>query len=1000
MIKRLLFFIIILYFLVNSLTFAQVDPAPMHTGSEFSSKNCSDNPATFEHRCWVDTAWVKRYNETICGIDYATAIAVDSFGYVYETGWSGTSNIPDYLTIKISPIGETLWAQRYNGPGNAADWAYAIAVDNQGNVYVTGESEGLGTSYDYATVKYNSSGIEQWVARYNGSGNGEDYPCSVKVDNQGNVYVTGASEGLSSELDYATIKYNTDGVMQWIQRYNGTGNFDDMAYSLDIDVSGNVYVTGESDGGDTESDYLIIKYNTNGIQQWTARYDGTGESYDYAYAIAVDNQGNVYVTGSSDDDDTDDDYITIKYNSAGVQQWYRRYDGTGNDDDVAYALAIDDLGNVYVTGESYGNNDTYNYATIKYNSSGTRQWVSIYDGTGNDYAYALAIDDLGNVYITGESYGSNTSFDYATIKYNSNGVQQWVQRYNGTNNSAEYASAIIVDNQNNIYITGTSEGLNSEFDYLTLKYNTNGIQQWSNRYNGIGNSVDEATALSTDGSGNIYITGTSTGSGTNNDYLTIKYNANGVQEWIQRYNGTGNNADNAYSLAVDNLGNIYVTGESEGLGTDYDYATIKYSSVGNQEWVQRYNGPRNLYDWANCIAVDSAGDVYVTGGSEGLSTDYDFATIKYNSAGIEQWVIRYNGASNSIDYANSIVADNSGNVYVTGTSTGSGTSYDFMTIKYNSAGVEQWVQRYNGPANSSDAGYAITVDASGNVYATGRSYGIGTRRDYVTIKYNNQGIEQWIARYNGTGNSDDMAYAIAVDNSGNAYVTGESQGSGTSADYVTIKYSANGVEQWVQRYNGTGNETDIARSIVLDNQSNVYITGVSFDSQSNSDYVTIKYNSSGIQQWIKNYNGTRNRSDNACAIGIDNLNNIIVTGTSEGWGTSIDYATVKYIQTNSVNENREPHATDRLLLEAKPNPFRTLTTVRYSLPTESKISLVVFDISGRYVKTLVDEFKNAGVYSVNWNGTDNMGMRVGQGVYFYVLKTDSQNIQKKMLMLK
>lgn len=973
MTRRFLLFFIILYFLVNSIVFAQ-----------------------------VDTAWVRRYNETICGIDYATAIADDSFGYVYVTGWSGTSNLPDYLTIKINPIGETLWVRTYDGPVNGSDWAYAIVVDNQDNVLVTGESEGLETGYDLVTVKYNSSGQEQWVARYNGFGDGEDYPCSIRVDNQGNVYVAGSSDVTNTGIDYATIKYNSSGTVQWVQRYNGTDNGDDIVHSMVIDDSGNVYITGESEGTNTEVDYLTIKYNTNGIQQWTARYDGTGESYDYAYSVAVDDYGNVIVTGSSGDDETDDDYITIKYNSAGVQQWYRRYDGTGNDDDVAYAVVVDNSGNVYVTGESYSNNNTYDYATIKYNSSGTRQWVTSYNGTGNgnDYAYSLVVDGLSNVYVTGESYGSNLSFDYATIKYNSAGVQQWAQRYNSPINGADCPCSVIIDNQNNVYITGASEGSNTESDYLTIKYNTGGIEQWLNRYNGQGNSIDEAYTLSIDNSGNIFVTGTSFGSGTKNDYLTIKYNSNGVQERVWRYNGPANSNDNAYSLAMDNSGNTYVTGESKGLNSDYDYATVKYNSAGIQEWVQRYNGSSNLYDWAASLAIDNLSNIYVTGGSEGISTDYDFATIKYNSAGVEQWVTRYNGPNNSVDYANAITVDDSGNAYVTGVSLSSGNSYDFVTIKYNSTGIEQWVQRYNGPANSSDAAYAITIDNSNNIYVTGKSYGSGTGRDYATIKYNSAGIEQWVVRYNGTGNGDDMAYAIAVDGHGNVYVTGESRGSGTSSDYVTIKYNSNGEEQWVQRYNGTGNGTDIACALVLDIQGNVYVTGTCFNTESNSDYVTIKYNSDGIQQWIKQYNGPRNNSDAATSIAVDNLGNVFVTGTSEGLRTSYDYATIKYVQTQGIEEKHEPLSANRLMLEAKPNPFESQIIIRYSLPANGKVSLQIFDVSGRLVKTLVDELQNPGVYRINWNGTDDRGKKAEQGVYFYILKFIDTKLEKKMLMLK
>ena len=113
------------------------------------------------------------------------------------------------------------WVQKYNGTGNNEDATQSMVVDSFGNVYVTGSSIGMGTSEDYTTIKYNSNGVQQWVQRYNGPGNGSDYVSSMVVDSFGNVYITGSSEGIGSRDDYATLKYNSNGVLQWVQRYNG-----------------------------------------------------------------------------------------------------------------------------------------------------------------------------------------------------------------------------------------------------------------------------------------------------------------------------------------------------------------------------------------------------------------------------------------------------------------------------------------------------------------------------------------------------------------------------------------------------------------------------------------------------------------------------------------------------------------------------------------------------------------------------------------------------------
>src|SRR5207249_1484602 len=218
---------------------------------------------------------------------------------------------------------------------------------------------------------------------------------------------------------------------------------------------------------------------------------------------------------------------------------------------------------------------------------------------------------------------------------------------------------------------------------------------------------------------------------------------------------------------------------------------------------------------ASAIAVDASGNVYVTGSSIGTTwPDYDYATIKYDSSGQQQWVARYSGPGNDLDFGNAIAVDASGNVYVTGASFGSGTGFDYATgfsdksgfdyatIKYDSSGEQQWVARYNGPANDDDEARAIKIDGSGNVYVTGYSVGSGTQEDYATIKYNASGAEEWVARYNGQANFNDDAAAIAVDASGNVYVTGWSVGSGTGYDYATVKYDNSGAEQWVARYDG------------------------------------------------------------------------------------------------------------------------------------------------------------------------------------------------------
>jgi len=451
-----------------------------------------------------------------------------------------------------------------------------------------------------------------------------------------------------------------DVIEEWVARYNGPGNYDDYAKAMVVDDSGNVYVTGHSYGSGSHYDYATTKYDSDGIEQWVERYNGPGNYHDTPRAIAVDAFGNVYVTGYSYGDGTISDYATIKYNSDGIEQWVARYNGPGNGNDLVFAMAVDDIGNVYVTGESYDDESRLDYTTIKYDGNGSQRWVATYNGSGNynDSAKAIALDAFGNAYVTGYSYGgAETHEDYATIKYDLSGRQLWVARYAGPSgpphSAYDVANAIIVDASGGVYVTGYSDGGSTCYDYATIKYDSDGNEQWEARYNGLRDKYDYAHAIALDSSGSVYVTGYSDNNETRQDYATIKYDSSGSQLWVATYNGPANNNDRACSILVDHSDNVYVTGYSHDWGTSLDYATIMYDLEGNEVWVATYdgspypgdvvtdssdgdpsipmvNGPDNDCDYAYAMALDRSGNIYVTGGSFGIETRYDFATIKYS----------------------------------------------------------------------------------------------------------------------------------------------------------------------------------------------------------------------------------------------------------------------------------------------------------------------------------------------------------------------------------
>ncbi len=523
-------------------------------------------------------------------------------------------------------------------------------------------------------------------------------------------------------------------------------------------------------------------------------------------------------------------------------------------------------------------------------------------------------------------------------------------------------------------------------------------QVWLTKYNGTGNNYDEATSIFVDNQGFIYVAGGSTGSEGTLDFTVIKYDPYGSVVWSQRYNGPGNDDDDAYLVKVDNSGNVYVCGTSWGNTSGFDYCVIKYNSNGVQQWIARYNGPGNATDEVYSLVTDNSGNVYITGYSNGGSSHDDYCTIKYNANGVELWVKRYNGTDNNDDYGNSIVIDNFGNSYVTGAST-TVNDLDYVTIKYDANGNQQWISTYNGPGNGIDFPSSNAIDAQGNIYIAGYSHVTNNNSDYCTIKLNNNGIQQWASRYNGPANGIDESFNVVLDNAGNVYVTGNSAGSGTGDDYCTIKYNNNGVQQWVARYNGNGTGNDYANWIAVDITGNVYITGMSRGTNQFDDIATIGYNPSGVQQWAVRYNGTGDEYDSGNALWVDNYGFVYVAGGSDS-PNNTDYIIIKYSSTIGIKNISGEVPLGFKLYQNYPNPFNPVTKIKFSITSNvkretSNVKMIIYDILGKEVETLVNEQLNPGTYEVEWDGTN-----YPSGVYFYKLIANVYSETKRMILIK
>jgi uncharacterized delta-60 repeat protein len=434
------------------------------------------------------------------------------------------------------------WTARYNGPYNGFDNVRAMTIDNAPYVYVTGESYRDGTS-DYATVKYTSSGVQLWASRFNGTGNGGDEPFAIEVDNSGNVYVTGVSYSISS-YNIVTIKYLSSGSTQWVANYPGSSNMGGTGLAIAVDDYGNVYVAGVTLEGGQNRDFVTLKYNSNGILQWEKKYNGAYNRWDEARAICIDRSSNIVVTGVRQQTSSNHDYFTIKYNPNGDTIWTAIYDGPSATYswDEATALALDSLDNVFVTGFSQGGGSLDDFATVKYDSAGNQQWVKRYGYSRSERPSSIVTDKNGNAYVTGYADNWASHHDFLTIKYNSAGTQQWAASFDGFFGLNDDAKSICVDTNFNVFITGPTQINDSSYLYATIKYNIAGIQQWQGNYVGNDNYHDIPVAIAVDRTGNVYVAGSSDSNGVS-DYLTLKYS------YITRIDPISTEIPNQFSLS-------------------------------------------------------------------------------------------------------------------------------------------------------------------------------------------------------------------------------------------------------------------------------------------------------------------------------------------------------------------------------------------------------------------------------------------------------------------
>jgi hypothetical protein len=499
-------------------------------------------------------------------------------------------------------------------------------------------------------------------------------------------------------------------------------------------------------------------------------------------------------------------------------------------------------------------------------------------------------------------------------------------------------------------------------------------QQWVRRYTDTSSSYWGGMSIKTDSLGFIYVL-----TGGDYGFGFLKYNSTGNLLTAAYYNPVGY-INSSIAFDVNPLGDVYITGRISISFNSY-MSTVKFNSNGVFQWWKLYGAPNTSAP--SDLKIDKEGNIIVVGG----------ATVKYNPGGDTLWTRRFASSQK-------MILDDSNNIYITGYS-----ALKCFVQKYNTFGSLEWYTTFTLDSNRSHIGSGISIDQNGNIYVLGTSSVAFAGLNEYLIKLSNNGTIVWNRVFTGIINGEQGGCYISVgpvitnDNNSVCFAANCDNGTGGGGfSIATIKYSSFGDSEWVKVFNGGGvaATSNIPASIKLDKYNNIYVCGSGYYQSTGDDYVTIKYSPTGTQNWIETYSGEiTNNGDYSQDLIIDTNLNVYVTGNSPNLFNGRDAVTIKYSQPNGVQQISSITPVRYDLSQNYPNPFNPNTKFRFEMPKAETVKITVYDILGREVEKLLNENVKPGSYKVNWDAGN-----YSSGIYFYSLVAGSYREIKKAVLIK
>jgi hypothetical protein len=407
---------------------------------------------------------------------------------------------------------------------------------------------------------------------------------------------------------------------------------------------------------------------------------------------------------------------------------------------------------------------------------------------------ASAADASGNLYVASSKLNGHGKNDLLLTKYGSGGAVLWSEAFNVEDTSGNaFVGDLKLGPAGEVFVTGTVyNGPANNYDALTLKYSSGDTLLWHRLYNGSASHYDAGAKLYIDASGNAYVAGGTASAGESMNMLCIRYDSGGTLAWARSIDGYG---------LYDAAAHIYQRGSNTVMvvgAMQQSLSSWAIGGIGLDMALGATSIPLAVFSEAGiseaaAIASDASGNLYVAAYSDGGASGRDIAVAKLDGELGLAWLASYDGPAQGDDEPRAIAVDGAGNVYVAGYATTAAGGRDFLVLKYDSTGAQQWASLYGGAAGQADEARALALGAGGELAAAGYSAEHGGRDYFTALLQPSDGQIYWSAGFNGLANGQDEASRVLIDSTGSIVVSGKTQAAGGGYGYTTVRYAKKSV---------------------------------------------------------------------------------------------------------------------------------------------------------------------------------------------------------------